>query len=102
VNTVDYQKKLRKQYGSRGLVIFMVNVDPFVIPSMTEIFRREKNLGFDIYHDADGITADRYGVSLIPTQFVIDSQGVVRFIHIGFDGNMVIENEINSILNDSR
>lgn len=45
-------------------------------------------------------SAEAYGVDAMPTSYVIDKKGVVRFKHVGFDQNDPVEwrKEIDSLL----
>ena len=36
----------------------------------------------------------RFGVEAVPTTFVVDSQGIARFIHVGYLGTAEFEAEL--------
>lgn len=50
-------------------------------------FIREKGYTFNVLLDTDDKVVADFGVSGIPTKFVIDRAGKIRFKSIGFDGN---------------
>ena len=42
---------------------------------------------FDVLFDLDNKVIESYGVSGIPTKFIVDKNGAVRFTSIGFSGS---------------
>jgi thiol-disulfide isomerase/thioredoxin len=97
---------LQKKYGRAALVILAVNED--AKKADMEAFLKDKNLSFAIVRDAaaDGHKlVDKVEIDGMPSSFVIDSEGVVRFIHSGFHGNdtrKAYEKEIESLLPKSK
>jgi len=73
----NYYRKLNKE----GFVVLAVNVKQSV--QVVEAFTAQFNITFPILLDLDGKTAQKYGVYAIPTNFLIDRQGVVREICVG-------------------
>lgn len=51
-------------------------------------FITEKNYPFHVLLDIDNKVIDVYKVSGIPTKFVIDKEGNIRFMNVGFSGNI--------------
>jgi cytochrome c biogenesis protein CcmG, thiol:disulfide interchange protein DsbE len=47
-------------------------------------FAEETGVGFPLAWDGDKSVAQRYQISGMPTLFIIDQQGLVRFVHSGF------------------
>ncbi|GAC1351694.1 MAG: hypothetical protein NVS3B20_15760 [Polyangiales bacterium] len=64
-------------------------------------FIRETGVTFDIALDPGGPAAKRYRVEAVPTQFIIDRRGVVRFVHADAGDADVIEREVESLLKES-
>lgn len=50
-------------------------------------FITEKGYPFRVLMDNDNKVVSNYGVSGIPTKFIIDPKGIVRFKAIGFAGS---------------
>ncbi len=46
-----------------------------------------KSYSFNVLMDLDNAVVTKYGVSGIPTKFVVDKQGKIRFKAVGFSGN---------------
>jgi thiol-disulfide isomerase/thioredoxin len=76
-------EQLAKEYGSKGLKVYALNVDEDsrAIPP----FLQETKVNLPILMDANAQVAEKtLGVKMMPTTFIVDSTGVVRFVHEGF------------------
>lgn len=76
-------EQLAKEYGSQGLKVYALNVDEDsrTIPP----FLAETKVNLPILMDANAQVAEKtLGVKMMPTTFIVDSTGVVRFVHEGF------------------
>ena len=93
---------LQKKYGPRGFVIVAVNEDEK--RSDMDDFCKDNPTAFTIVRDAgpDGKKlVDKVEISVMPSSFVIDTEGKVRFTHSGFhgaDSKKKYEQEIESLL----
>lgn len=74
------EKYYRKLKGE-GLVVLAVNVKQSA--QVAEAFTAQLDITFPVPLDPDGALARKYGVHAIPTNFLIDRQGVIREILIG-------------------
>ena len=74
------EKYYRKLKGE-GLVVLAVNVKQSA--QVAEAFTAQLDITFPVPLDPDGKIAKRYGVYGIPTNFLIDRQGIIREILIG-------------------
>ena len=72
-----YYRKLNKE----GFLVLAVNVKQS--PEVALAFTAQLDITFPIPLDPDGKMAKRYGVYGIPTNFLIDRQGIIREILIG-------------------
>jgi cytochrome c biogenesis protein CcmG/thiol:disulfide interchange protein DsbE len=72
-----YYRKLNKE----GFLVLAVNVKQS--PEVALAFTAQLDITFPVPLDPDGKMAKRYGVYAIPTNFLIDRQGVIREILIG-------------------
>ena len=94
---------LYKKYKDQGFQI--VAIDSFRMTDEALKFIEEKELTFTFLEngeDAEDIVKNVFGVSLYPSTFIIDSEGKVRYFHLGFDegDEKKIEKEIVSLLNE--
>ena len=72
-----YYRKLKAE----GFVVLAVNVKQS--HQIAEAFTAQLDLTFPVPLDPEGDLARRYGVYAIPTNFLIDRQGVIREILVG-------------------
>jgi thiol-disulfide isomerase/thioredoxin len=76
-------EQLAREYGPRGLKVYALNVDEDsrAIPG----FLTETKVNVPVLMDANAQVAEKtLGVKMMPTTFIVDRQGVVRFVHEGF------------------
>jgi len=91
--------ELQKKYGDRGLVIVAVNEDEE--RSDMEDFLKANAVTFTVVRDAKQKLVGVAGIKTMPSSFVIDADGVVRFTHTGFHGTQTkkeYEQQIESLL----
>ena len=72
-----YYRKLKKE----GFLVLAVNVKQSAEVALA--FTAQLDITFPVPLDPDGKMARRYGVYAIPTNFLIDREGVIREILIG-------------------
>lgn len=72
-----YYRRLKKE----GFLVLAVNVKQSAEVALA--FTAQLDITFPVPLDPDGKMAKRYGVYAIPTNFLIDRQGVIREILIG-------------------
>ena len=66
-----------KKYAAKGVVI--LGVDDSEKPSLVAAFSRRNRVNFPVVLDADGTVRGAYDVRAIPTTYVLDREGVVRY-----------------------
>ena len=77
-----WMKALERTYGRRGLSIVAVNLNHN--RKNAERFLRVFRPGFTVIFDPSGRLAQRYRIIGMPTSFLIDRRGKIRFTHTGF------------------
>jgi peroxiredoxin len=91
---------LNTKYGASGLQIVGISEDEEddkdKIPGFADTYGAKFALGWD----ADKSIAKAYKPETMPSSFIIDKKGVVRFAHVGYhDGEEVeVEKEIQQLL----
>ena len=78
-------EKLQKQYAARGLATLAVNLDQ----ERAAAEQAAKKLGLSavsVALDAGGNVADMYDLPKMPSLFMLDRAGVIRFLHAGYGG----------------
>ena len=90
--------ELQKKYGDR-LVIIGVNVDEK--PAKMEAFLKKHQVSFIVVRDAEQKLVATAEPETMPTSFVLDADGKIRFLHSGFHGAITSKEyttEIESLL----
>ena len=77
----------RKEFGSQGFDVFAVNVDQN--PKQGKVFLARRPVSYESLSDPKGKYPSLFGVETMPTSFLIDRKGVVRYVHRGFRKNDV-------------
>jgi thiol-disulfide isomerase/thioredoxin len=94
---------LHKKYGPQGLVLIAVNVDEK--RTDMEVFLKKNAASFALVRDAGQKLVEKTGIATMPSSFLIDREGRVRFAHSGFRGEETkrkYEQEIESLLKPQR
>lgn len=87
--------ELHQTYGSKGLTIVAVSVDE--TDEAMEHFVKKNPAPFTVVRDPQQKLVARANVASMPTSFLIDAQGRVRFIHRGFKGEETRKKYIREI-----
>jgi peroxiredoxin len=76
--------KLAKEYAGKGVQIVAVNIDKQ--RGNAERMVKQLGLSLDVLLDPAGSVAGSYDLPKMPTSFVVDKKGIVRYVNEGFDG----------------
>ena len=90
---------LQKKYADQGLVIIAVNEDEE--KSDMQDFLKANAAAFAVVRDAKQKLVAAAGIQTMPSSFVLDDTGKVRFTHTGFHGETTrkeYEQQIESLL----
>lgn len=94
-------EKLHKSFAQRGLTILAVSVDEK--QENMQRFVKSTNVSFPIVRDAQQKLVAAADVKAMPTSFLIDRAGRIRFVHTGFHGDQTVKEyrqEIEQLLNE--
>ncbi|HEX4445891.1 MAG TPA: TlpA disulfide reductase family protein [Polyangiaceae bacterium] len=91
---------LGDRYRADGLKVVGISEDDEDDRGKIRPFAEAYGAKFALAWDGDKAVARRYGPETMPSSFLIDRRGVVRFVHVGFhDGEEVeIDREIRELL----
>jgi cytochrome c biogenesis protein CcmG, thiol:disulfide interchange protein DsbE len=91
-----YERISKKYAGKVDVVGISVDEEPAGIPK----FARETGADFALAWDDGQIASKSYQPQTMPTSYVVDAAGVVRFVHSGFHAGeeQQIEAELDSLL----
>lgn len=87
LRSLPLYNELYLQYRDQGLQVIAINVDNPAEDGKD--FLLDTPLDFLIPSDPDGVTPEQYGVIGMPTSYLIDPDGSIRMVHVGFrDGDI--------------
>jgi peroxiredoxin len=77
-------QKLQQEFAAKDVVILTVNIDK----SRENAERLAQQLGItlQVALDPAGSVAATYDLPKMPSSFVVDKKGIVRYVHEGFEG----------------
>jgi thiol-disulfide isomerase/thioredoxin len=98
VRALPILAEVAEAYRGKGVMFYAVNQQEF--PDQVKSFLDGKKLTFAVPMDRSAGVAAKYGVDGIPQTVVIDKQGVVRAVHVGFSPDLKkrLTSELDAIL----
>jgi len=78
---------LYKDFKAQGLEILAISVDRE--RENIEKFLKEFPLDFPVIHDKGKKIANRFKPRAMPTAFIVDQEGIVRYVHLGFKTSFI-------------
>ncbi len=95
--------KLQQQYAAKGLVIIGIGVDDDAADFAK--FSTAMKASFPLVHDAAHLAVGTFSPTTMPTSYLIDRKGMVRYVHTGFKGAKTEKeytSEIETLLAETR
>ena len=77
-----WMNTVREMYAGKDFVIVAVNVDHD--RELAQEFLQDNPADFKIVYDPDGDIAEQFSFRDMPTSYLIDRDGKVRYVHRGF------------------
>ncbi len=102
-NVEPYVKEWHKKYADQGLVVIGVHSPEFRYERDVKNVKRyadEHGLTYAIPIDNDFAIWNRYGNRYWPAMYLIDKQGVIRYVRIGEGGYRETEGLLRSLLDE--
>jgi thiol-disulfide isomerase/thioredoxin len=75
-------EELREEFSRQDFEVVAVNVDRD--PRRAARLLEKYGVGYVSASDPEGRLPERFGIATMPTSFLIDRRGVVRYVHEGF------------------
>ena len=93
-------QQLNAKYGASGLQVVGISEDEPEDKGKIPSFASTYGARFAIGWDQDRSISDRYKPETMPSSFLIDKRGVVRFAHVGYRAGdeLEIEKEVQDLL----
>jgi thiol-disulfide isomerase/thioredoxin len=104
-NVEPYVKGWYRKYADQGFLVIGVHSPEFSYERDVEHVRRyisEHEIDFPVSIDNDFSTWNHYGNRYWPAMYLIDKQGVIRYIRIGEGGYQETEGLIQGLLAEER
>ncbi len=76
--------RLQEKYAAKGLVIIGVGVDDDA--AKYKEFAGKMGAKFSIAHDSAHKAADFFAPPAMPSSYLVDRKGVIRYVHTGYHG----------------
>lgn len=83
VQEVPELAKIRQRYSQEQIVVVSLDVDPSEDPDLLRGFREAHGISWPICAYASSV-ADDYEVKAIPTIVIVDREGRVAYVHVGY------------------
>jgi peroxiredoxin len=77
--------KLAAEFSSKNVVILAINLDK--TRENAERLAQQMGLKLPVLLDPAGSVAATYDLPKMPSSFIVDKRGIVRFVHEGFEGS---------------
>ncbi|MCQ8103961.1 TlpA family protein disulfide reductase [Methylomonas sp. SURF-2] len=96
-----FMNRLHADLLDKGLQIVAVNVDEN--PAEAEAFLRSQPAAFKVALDTNSECAQLFDVQAMPSSYLIDRNGVVRYVHLGFRESEAntLQEQVNQLLNEN-
>lgn len=97
---MPYFETIHREYGPRGLRVVGVTVDGRSALDQVHDFLETTGITYEILHDPSMISMDLFGVPGLPGTFLLDAEGVVRFVQVGpvVEGDPRFEGAIEALV----
>jgi peroxiredoxin len=94
--------ELYDNYSEKGMDLLGINLDEEVDNMNKFLKKLDKDNKFKIISDPDSKIGNLYNVEAIPSTFILDKKGVVRYMHLGFSSEEKekFKKEIESLLSE--
>lgn len=89
VKSFPFLNNLHRRFGDQGLQILGINLDEKL--SDAQKFLAKFPTRFDIVTDPDQQCARSFDVQAMPSSFLVDRNGMIRYVHLGFRSGDVEE-----------
>jgi thiol-disulfide isomerase/thioredoxin len=92
---------VQADFGAQGVRVIAVSVDQN--RGAMDAFLKRNPVTFAVVRDAGMKLVQRVEVPTMPTTFVLDARGIVRFVHAGFEGDTTrdkLRAEIKTLLEE--
>jgi thiol-disulfide isomerase/thioredoxin len=97
--TYPYQRQLAQRSEGKPLVVLGVNSDE--TPEQVRLVMKNHNINWRSWYDGPNMTGPiyrRWAIEGIPTTYILDHKGVVRYQYVGVTDGAVMDKAIDGLL----
>jgi len=84
-------EKFHKKYAAKGLAIVGVSIDKEA--GVVKPFLDKLKISFPVVHDGAHSLAGKYSPPRMPSSYIVDKKGIVRYVHGGYRASDAAEFE---------
>lgn len=74
--------EIQQKYSKLGFTVLGVNVDKD--PAKADKILKDIPVSFPVLYDSEGMVSKLFDVNAMPTTVIVDRDGSMRFLHLGF------------------
>jgi thiol-disulfide isomerase/thioredoxin len=89
---MQHLKKVYDEYKEKDFII--ISIDLYEDAEKVKDFVNENGIEWIVVIDKDGVATRNYLIEAIPTLFLIDKNGIVRFVNVGVIDDNSLRNDI--------
>lgn len=99
---MPYLVELYKEYSEKGLEIISINIDRTEKNALNFLKALKVDIDFVLIYDKKSKIVPLFNPETMPTTYIVDKKGIVRFVHDGFQDEykMKFVDEIETLLNE--
>lgn len=99
--SMPFMNQLHAEYAAQGLDVVAINLDEE--RGDAETFLQENPVGITIARNDDGQCPASFGVQAMPSSYLIDKHGQVRYVNLGFHDaeTATLKQRIHSLLQEN-
>lgn len=92
--------KMYEELSEQGFTVLAINLDAYVDEALN--FLKRQPVSYPVVRDTGGVLPGIYGLQGMPTAYLIDRSGIVRYVHHGFRPNDIgpLREAVESLLQE--
>ncbi len=87
---------IHQRMSDQDVVVLGINTEG-ASPAFLRRFIEEQSVGYPVLMDR-GVVSDRYRVTTLPTLYLIDREGKIRWSHVGYTSHEDLEQRIRELI----
>ncbi len=90
--------QLYEQYEDQIIIISIDIREPDLTNTDLQTFAKEHDMGWPTLMGSSTAVVQSYKIQVLPTIYIIDEDGAIRYFHLGSPGTEILKSEIDSLL----